>query len=468
MDQRDNPYSNLNQGQMPQTMPPGVDYPQQGMLSQQGAFQQGTPQQGSAYQGYTHQPGQQSYLGMSSGAPNYHGQSNYQNQPSAQSQPNVQSQPLDPNDPLCRYSQSHSTAGGAQLSQTQQALQTQQTSQSSQTQRSGRLQQGVQNCQSFKSPDFSSSSAQGAGVKPSATATALEHADKNYSKGARRGGFWRFLYIVALIVLIGSLCAVGYIFYTYWAGQREYDELTEYMTVDDSGEYYTLGSFHVDWDALREINSDVVGWVYVPDTVINYPIVWRDHDDNYYLKRSFGDNSAGAFGAEYGTIMLAGVNSSKWTDQVNVIFGHHLNNGSMFALMGGFTDSSEFNAHRTIFVLTPEGNFKLTTFAVDKVLGSSTDIVIPNFETEDDFQKYVQERVDDSLVTPIPPAPSVANIKQVFAFSTCSEPDNNYRIITFATVDEFLPVGTDRLQGDSLVDKSDIDTVDNMATERTS
>lgn len=273
---------------------------------------------------------------------------------------------------------------------------------------------------------------------------------------------------LATTVVVVALAALAYIQYSYYSGQREYDELTEYMSVNDSGGIVTLGSFEVDWDALREKNPDVVGWVYLPGTVINYPIVWRENDDVYYTKHTFGDNTARAFAAEYGAIALSGANSPDWTDQVNFISGHHMRNDSMFAILYDFQDSALFNEHRTFYVLTPEGNFRMTSFACDKVLGSSKDIVIPNFETEEEFTEYLQARVDGSSVTPSPAATSVEGIEQVFALYTCSEPDNQYRIMVYCSVDEFLPAGSNVLQGSALVRESDVSNVEETIEERLS
>jgi sortase B len=280
---------------------------------------------------------------------------------------------------------------------------------------------------------------------------------------------WRVVFVAALLVLIASLSAIGYIAFTYWSGQDEYNQL-----IDDSVDIVetqgitTLSDFKIDWDALKAKNPDTVGWIYVPDTVINYPIVWREDDDQYYLTHSFGDNSVGSFGAEYGCIMLSGKNDPDWTDEVNIVYGHNMLNGSMFATLAKFTSSEEFNAHRTIYILTPNGNFKLTTFAVNKVLGTSTDIVIPNFATTEEFQNYVQARLSASVVDADPAAPAAEAIKQVFAFSTCSSPDDQYRIVTFATVDEYLPTGASSTKDSSYVDASDIEDVNSLSQERTS
>ncbi|WP_165062266.1 class B sortase [Adlercreutzia sp. ZJ154] len=294
------------------------------------------------------------------------------------------------------------------------------------------------------------------------------NSQKPSKKQKRKGGAWRVVFILAIVVLACALGGLGWLLFTYWNGQNEYTKLSdENFTINDSSGVTTLGSFDVDWDALRAINPDVVGWVYVPGTNISYPICWRKNDDKYYLKHNFGQNSVGDFGAEYGCIMLAGVNSPDWTDQVNVIYGHHMANGTMFATLGDFAWSDElFNQLRTFYVLTPEGNFRTTSFAVDKVPGSSTDIVIPDFDSMQDFHDYVQKRIDTSTVNPDPPAPPVDDIKQVFAFSTCSYPDVNYRIVTFCSVDEFLPAGSTVSQGNSLVDQGDIESVEGAIAER--
>ena len=389
----------------------------------------------------------------------------YPEGPMGNPQANIPGQPQRPGQPNVPNQQGMPNQYPGQQPGYQQAQQPYQPYQQPHQQQQPQQQQPPQQPYTPMQPQQPAQQAQAGAVRGVTQASAVKHADKQYSKGARRGGAWRILFLLSLAVLIVALSCVGYIMYTYWAGQQEYDELAqEYMQVDDPEG--SLTSFHIDWDGLRAINPGVVGWVYFPGTVINYPIVWRENDDNYYLKRSFGDNSAGTFGAEYGTVMLAGVNSPEWTDQVNVIYGHHLNNGSMFSAFADLQDTDVFNANRIVYVLTPVGNFKLSTFAVDKVLGSDTSIVIPNFETRQELTDYIQARIDASLVTPDPPAPAAASVKQVFAFSTCSQPDHEYRIITFSRVEGFLPAGSDAVLEDSLMDDESESEVLGMVDER--
>lgn len=272
----------------------------------------------------------------------------------------------------------------------------------------------------------------------------------------KRGGVWRTIFIVSLIVVIGALGVVGYIFYGYWAGQDQYDKLEEHVTIRDDNEAYTLASFQVDWAALRAINPDVVGWVYLPDSPINYPIVRREGNDSYYMKHNFDGSVPNGWSPEYGVPTLANVNSPYWTDQISYVAGHHMLNGMLFSFLDNMIDNEGFNSHRTFYVLTPQGNFKTTAFAADMIKGWRKDIVLPNFETREEFDQYLQARVNDSEVTPNPPSPPVTEMEQVIAFYTCNEPDNSYRIIVYCNVDEFLPAGSDVTQGNALVPAQDV------------
>ena len=304
-------------------------------------------------------------------------------------------------------------------------------------------------------------------VPAAATAGEYGRAADRYSTQSRKKGPWRVVFWVALVVLVLSLAALAAIGFSYWSGQRAYDDIaSENFSAPSDVSGATLADFSVNWDALRAVNPDVVAWVYIPDTDVSYPIVHRDGDDSHYLTHDFNGNTRNVIGAEYGCVMLSGENAGDFSDAVNVIYGHNMANGSMFALLARFTDSATFNAHRTFYLLTPAGNYELTSFAVDRVPGSSTDIVIPN---PGDVTAYVQARLDASTVTPDPAAPAASEIDKVFAFSTCDAPDNSYRIITFCSVTDYQPVGTGADDtGAAQVDEGDIANVEGSVEGRVS
>ncbi|MFR5093032.1 MAG: class B sortase [Adlercreutzia equolifaciens] len=290
-------------------------------------------------------------------------------------------------------------------------------------------------------------------------------------KKKKRGCFWRIVFWLALVVFIGSVGTLGYLFYTYWQGQNEYEEIaSRVVEVPEDGQVTNLADLVVDWDALRAINPDIVAWVYMPGTIINYPVAHKDGDSEYYLHHNFSLGE-GSFGAEFGSIMLSGENAGDFSDEVNILYGHHMRNGSMFALFAEFRDSAIFNEHRTIYLLTPEGNYRLQTFAVEHVPMTHASIATPNYPTDEEFTAFKDWLVEESIVAPRPRYhrhPRRRDEALRFLYVRWSR-RHGWRYVTFADVAEFVPisyVGSDTYQGDTAVEDGAADEIAADAQER--
>lgn len=173
-------------------------------------------------------------------------------------------------------------------------------------------------------------------------------------KGKGSRGPWRVVFWIALVVLVASLAVLGALLFSYWQGQNAYDEIAEQaFEAPQDVEGTALEDLQVDWDALRAINPDVVGWIYIPGTIVNYPIVHTDNDEHYL---TYDFNGQQGWGATFGSIFLQAANTGDFSDANNIIYGHHLNNGSMFACLADMQDDAGFNEHRTVYLLTPQGN----------------------------------------------------------------------------------------------------------------
>ena len=99
----------------------------------------------------------------------------------------------------------------------------------------------------------------------------------------------------------------------------------------------------IDFEALKCINPDIVGWIQIPGTAIDYPICWRAGDNEYYMTHS-AEGEKRAFGA----IMLDGANSSVAKEHLVVLYGHHMRNGTMFKDIVRYTDVDFLNDHKSI------------------------------------------------------------------------------------------------------------------------
>ena len=251
----------------------------------------------------------------------------------------------------------------------------------------------------------------------------------------RRRNGWDIVFWVALVVFVLAVAALGVIALSYWQGQKAYDELAaEALDVPDdaAADEVALDELTVDWEALAAINEDIVGWIYIPGSVVNYPIVQGD-DDSYYLKHGFTGESGWA--GRFGTIFLAAANSGDFSDDNNLLYGHHMANGSMFGLIGDMIKQSTFDEYRTIYILTPEGNYKLRTFALVDVASTDTAVVVDEFDSAEEQAAYYQDKIDDSIVD-ASDIVDVSEMEKTFMLCTCDELASDGRYLLYAYVEE--------------------------------
>lgn len=268
-----------------------------------------------------------------------------------------------------------------------------------------------------------------------------------HAREPRGGGAWRMVFWGAVLVCLCSVAALGFIVYSYWSASRGYDDIAETafaagdLEGPDASEGATLASMTVDWDYLRSVNPDVVAWVYMPGTNINYPIT-QTTDNQTYLTMDF--NQQNGFSARCGSIFLDCNNRSNFSDSNNVLYGHHMNDGSMFASISKqLTDEAEFNAHRTIYVLTPGMNYQCETFSLVITDGSDSLLDI-NFDDTTAFAEYIADKQGRSAVHPEGGMPDAATMEKLFTFYTCDYQKNDGRAVLFAQmVDSAVPGSTE-------------------------
>lgn len=140
----------------------------------------------------------------------------------------------------------------------------------------------------------------------------------------------------------------------------------------------------VDFEALLEINPDVVGWIYIPGTNINYPVVCGQ-DNEYYLYRLVDGASNKA-----GSIFMDFRNDRDLVDENTVLYGHHMQNQSMFAHLTKYMDQSFYDAQPYGFFLTPENNY-LVEFFSGYVTDVSAEAWKLRFASYDQFSQWLNQ-----------------------------------------------------------------------------
>ena len=101
--------------------------------------------------------------------------------------------------------------------------------------------------------------------------------------------------------------------------------------------------------ALHEKNPDCVAWITIEGTVIDYPVMYRPGQKNYYLHRDFNGKHVSA-----GALFIAENCDPDSSDNV-IIYGHHMNSGKMFAALNKYKKQSFYEEHSRIVYETLNG-----------------------------------------------------------------------------------------------------------------
>ena len=134
----------------------------------------------------------------------------------------------------------------------------------------------------------------------------------------------RIVIIVFMIILVISLYLFIRDFLEYKESNDTIIELSESVIIEESDKEKLI----IDWEKLESINKDIVGWIKIDNTKINYPIL-NDDDNLKYLKHSYDGkyNSNGS---------IFTLNSNPFNDNVTVMYGHNMKSGIMFSELGKY------------------------------------------------------------------------------------------------------------------------------------
>ena len=182
--------------------------------------------------------------------------------------------------------------------------------------------------------------------------------------------------------------------------------------------------YSVDFDSLRALNEDVIGWIMQDGTEINFPIV-QGEDNEYYLTHLYTGavNRTGSIFADAG-------NSPYFTDMCTYLYGHNRKNGSMFASLPNYLDAAYYAAHPTLTIITPYEDYVAEVFAcVRESADQEQTWRIKQFSRRTEYEDFVQSILDRSqLETGIVPQWG----DQLLALCTCTNEVHEERYIVFA------------------------------------
>lgn len=220
--------------------------------------------------------------------------------------------------------------------------------------------------------------------------------------------FMLIVFIVALLIVIYGLYDTWYVY-----NKAEDDSYLKYKPVAGQG---------VPDDA--PITDDMVAWITIDDTNIDYPVMQGDNNMKYLNIDPYGEYSLS------GSIFLDSRNSADFTDDYSILYGHHMEYGKMFGALDDFLSMDYLKSHSTgTLIVGRDGSkvYDLGVFACMKVNVYDNKALDP--DTLENISKLISE---ESLTNNT----SIESSEHILVLSTCTEPVSTNRLLVFCYIYE--------------------------------
>lgn len=236
----------------------------------------------------------------------------------------------------------------------------------------------------------------------------------------------KIVYTIITILLIGLVLISSYLIFKEKKQNEKQENTFEDLIEIVEENIENQEERKIDINKLYEENKDIVGWLKIDNTTINYPIMQNINDPNYYLHRDFYKNYS-----SYGTPYMAkqcNLNS----DNI-VIYGHHMKNNKMFGELEKYKSKDFYNNHKIITFTTLEKEYSYEIFAVFKttVYTKNTFRYYENinFENKKMYNDFINICKDKSLYqTDI----EIKDKEKLITLSTCEYSNKNSRLVIVA------------------------------------
>ena len=245
---------------------------------------------------------------------------------------------------------------------------------------------------------------------------------KRYSNNKQ---FKKIILTIIFLICVLTMIISGIMIFKWAKENKEnndiIDEIKNTILVDENVD--TVDKYNIDFDSLKQKNSDTIAWIKVNGTNIEYPVVKTTNND-YYMTHTFDKNYNSA-----GWIFMDYRNKFNGTDNNMVIYAHNRRDGSLFGTLKNIlTEEWQTNTDNFIIpFITENENTGYQVFSVYRIENEDY-YITTNFGTDNEFQNFIDiiksRSVKDFDI-------DVNTEDHILTLSTCAD-DNKYRVVLHA------------------------------------
>ena len=213
----------------------------------------------------------------------------------------------------------------------------------------------------------------------------------------------RMINNILLIICIFIFCISTWKLYGYYRSYKKAKDT--YSKIAKENVKISKNERKIDFKKLKSQNQDIAGWIYIRGTTIDYPIV-QGKDNEEYLHQDFNKKKSSS-----GTIFL----DNNFTSDNNIIYGHHMKNGTMFAQLLKFREKSFLKKHNEIMIFTPDRTIHLKVIsAYAQKAQNKIPVTFANDKQKKAYIKKIESMSEQTIKT------SRINDSHIYTFVTCS------------------------------------------------
>lgn len=217
----------------------------------------------------------------------------------------------------------------------------------------------------------------------------------------------KVIYRILLLFCVIMFCVSAWKLYGYYRSYK--DAKDTYSKIRKENVQTKKDERYIDFEKLKKKNKDTVGWVYVKGTSIDYPIVFGK-DNEEYLHKDFNQKKSSS-----GTIFLDHNCDKSFKSDNNIIYGHHMKNGTMFADLLKFREGSFLKKHDSIILYTPKRTLHLKVISAYATKAQDQmPVTFANKKQKHSYIKKIQMMSEPSIKV------KKKKIKRIYTFVTCS------------------------------------------------
>ena len=233
---------------------------------------------------------------------------------------------------------------------------------------------------------------------------------------------------IIAILLSGVIAVCGYMVISDKQEEsetiKEYEEMRELAEFPESIQIPTSEPLPLmDFTALREKNEEIIGWITLDETMIDYPIV-QGSNNSYYLSRSAEKKSS-----KSGAIFLDYRAEKDFSNFSSVIYGHNMNAGTMFGGLVKFKDKTYFDEHKTGYLYIPDKTYRLQIISV-AITQPDSEYYRYAFSSEAEKQEHIEMIENTALHWR--ESEDIDSEDRLLILSTCSYEKKNARTVLVA------------------------------------